>query len=233
MRPRQRTCRPKSGRLTTWRVRQRALSAAPRSARSAAGVTRSGAAGPQPTCPAPMPSSSANGPPAGARGQLKHPLPCRPQDGRQIGGEWKESTRTRAPWQTDAASGLAAALAAHHQKDFEDKPGFAPGVEFVRPSSRAHATSADAPNSCAIWALQRARAKDSGGRWGGAQGGHRRWQTAPNHAVSQSPAARDATARIGGAGAGWRVAAPAAWKPARGGGGAAPRRVKRWLRGGS
>ena len=55
----------------------------------------------------------------------------------------------------------------------------------------------------------------------------------PNHAVSQSPAARDATARIGGAGAGWRVAAPAAWKPARGGGGAAPRRVKRWRRGGS
>ena len=52
-----------------------------------------------------------------------------------------------------------------------------------------------------------------GGRWGGAQGELRRCQTTPNHAVSQIPAARDATARIGGAGAGWRVAAPAAWNP--------------------
>ena len=44
-----------------------------------------------------------------------------------------------------------------------------------------------------------------GGRWGGAQGGHWRWQTAPDHALSQSPAARGAAARIGGAGraGGW------------------------------
>ena len=85
VRQRQRACRPKSGRLTTLRVRRRTRSAVLRSARSTAGATRSGAAGPRPTCPALMPSSSANGPPAGARGQLKYPLPCRPRDGRRIG----------------------------------------------------------------------------------------------------------------------------------------------------
>jgi hypothetical protein len=65
VRPRQRACRPKNGRLTTRRVRRRARSAAPRSARSAAAATRSGAAAPLPTCPAPLPSSCVDRTPAG------------------------------------------------------------------------------------------------------------------------------------------------------------------------
>ena len=136
MRPRQRTCRPKSGRLTTRRVRQRARSAAPRSARSAAGVTRSGAAGPQPTCPAPMPSSSANGPPAGARGQLKCPLQCRPRDGRRIGGPDYERIG-RALRHMDAAVGLSAACAAHHRRELENLPRIRSGLDIVGPRSRA------------------------------------------------------------------------------------------------
>ena len=72
VRQRQRACRPKSGRLTTRRVRRRARLTALRSTRSAAGATRSWPAGPRPTCLLPMPSSSANGPPEGARGQLKY-----------------------------------------------------------------------------------------------------------------------------------------------------------------
>ena len=92
-RSRRRPCAPTPARMPaekrppdeTLRVRRRTRSAVLRSARSASGATRSGAAGPRPTCPAPMPSSSANGPPAGARGQLKYPLPCRPRDGRRIG----------------------------------------------------------------------------------------------------------------------------------------------------
>ena len=92
-RSRRRPCAPTPARMPaekrppdeTLRVRRRTRSAVLRSARSAAGATRSGAAGPRPTCPARMPSRSANGPPAGARGQLKYPLPCRPRDGRRIG----------------------------------------------------------------------------------------------------------------------------------------------------
>ena len=105
VRQRQPACRPKSGRLTTLRVRRRTRSAVLRSARSAAGATRSGAAGPRPTCPAPMPSSSANGPPAGARGQLKYPLPCRPRDGRRIGGPtMRESGARFGTWTRRSAS---------------------------------------------------------------------------------------------------------------------------------
>ena len=144
MRPRQRTCRPKSGRLTTWRVRQRARSAAPRSARSAAGATRSWPAGPRPTCLLPMPSSSANGPPEGARGQLKYPLQCRPRDGRRIGGPDYERIG-RALWHMDAAVGLSAACAAHHRGEGEEKPRIDLPLKVVGPLSQEREKSAGEP----------------------------------------------------------------------------------------
>ena len=180
MRPRQRTCRPKSGRLTTWRVRQRARSAAPRSARSAAGATRSWPAGPRPTCLLPMPSSSANGPPEGARGQLKYPLQCRPRDGRRIGGPDYERIG-RALWHMDAAVGLSAACAAHHRGEGEEKPRIDLPLKVVGPLSQEREKSAGEP-PWAFPAQSRGRKCKGyefgplGGRWGGAQGELRRCQ---------------------------------------------------------
>jgi hypothetical protein len=155
VRPRHRACRPKNGRLTTRRVRRRARSAAPRSARSAAATTRSGVATPLPTCPAPAPRRCVDRAPAAPPGGRKDPLPCRPQDGRRIGAGQTASTRTRAPWQTDADIGLAARSAAHHRTHLEEKPRIASGVEVVGQVSRAPGTSDDGPNSCAISAAQR------------------------------------------------------------------------------
>jgi hypothetical protein len=91
VRPRQRACRPKNGRLTTRRVRRRARSAAPRSARSAAAATRSGAAAPLPTCPAPLPSSCVDrtpaGPPRGTQRSAPTPTAGRSANRRRRIGE--------------------------------------------------------------------------------------------------------------------------------------------------